>query len=310
MPVAGFDEDDLDLSPQFDYDFADFTPQNVRSLSHLAYQLNKFFKDFQMRITTADMGAYNADDHEYDRVGTEFEQELGADWYVLVKATQVSAVVRSDGRLGFKFGVDFQKLFFLEFTAEGQRIFGFKKYLAIDNNGSWTSDYFTVANEPAFDLPAQANLRPELVFTESIFPFVDHRSELVIQCSLPLSTTGEGTEEQGIYKRQLVSYRFPEYETKMEVGLNNNTLMRSISEVREHLFEFEKGATHNKFVLTGTDMQNFNIQLIHRVHTYKNNKFVQTEKEYEMPPESTFILRFSVKPLSAARKRAKKAPVA
>ena len=86
--------------------------------------------------------------------------------------------------------------------------------------------------------------------------------------------------------------------------------MRSISEVREHLFEFEKGPTHNKFVLTGTDMQNFNIQLIHRVHTYKNNKFVQTEREYEMPPESTFILRFSVKPLSAARKQAKKAPAA
>ena len=54
--LVDFDEDDLDLSPQFDYGFAEFTPHNVRSLSHLAYQLNKFFKDFQMRITTAAMG--------------------------------------------------------------------------------------------------------------------------------------------------------------------------------------------------------------------------------------------------------------
>ena len=81
----------------------------------------------------------------------------------------------------------------------------------------------------------------------------------------------------------------------MEVGLSNNTLQRSISEVRQHIFEFEKGPTHNKFVLTGTDLQNFNVLLIHRVHTWKNNKFVQSETEYEMPAESTFILRFSVR---------------
>ena len=290
--AALFDEDDLELGASF----VTFIPQNVRSLSHLAFQLNRFFREFQQRITIADMDAFDGNVHEYDRVGTEFDQEADDDWYTLQKDTQVSAVVRSDGRLGFKFGQDFQKLFLLKMTAEGQRIFGFKEYLAIDNNGGWDSDYLDPVNElPAFNLPAQGNLQTELVFTESVFPFVDHRSELVVQCSLPLSTTGEGTEQQGTYKRQLVSYRFPEYETEMDVGLDNDTLMRSISEVRQHMFEFEKGRTHNKFVLTGTDLQNFNVLLIHRVHTYKNNKFVQTETEYEMPPGSTFILRFSVR---------------
>ena len=149
----------------------------------------------------------------------------------------------------------------------------------------------------AFDLPREADLQTEMVFTESVFPFVDHRSELVVQMSLPLSTTGEGTKHGGFYKRQLASYRFPEYETAMEVGLSNNTLMRSISEVRQHTFEFEKGATHNKFILTGTDLQNFNVLLTHRVHTWKTDRFVQTETDYEMPPESTFILRFSVRPV-------------
>jgi len=178
--LVDFDEDSICL----DIGFEKFTPQNVRSLSHLAFQLNQFFKEFQLRITTAAMPIYDADDHEYSRVGTEFERELGADWYTLDKATQLSAVVRSDGRLGFKFGVDFQKLFILEFT-----------------------------------------------------------------------------------------------------------------EVGHHTFEFEKGPTHNKFILTGTDLQNFNVLLVHRVHTWKTDKFVQSETEYEMPPESTFILRFSVRPV-------------
>ena len=306
FPVANFNHGDFLLTGLAE-EFRKFTPKNVRSLSHLAFQLNQFFEEFQLRITTAAMPAFDANIHEYARVGTEFARELGADWYILDKATQISAVVRSDGRIGFKFGVDFQKLFLLRFTEEGQRIFGFKEYLAIDNNGGWNSDYFVSEFIPyqfvggethynvAFDLPAVANLQTEMVFTESVFPFVDHRSELVVQCSLPLSTTAEGTEEQGTYKRQLVSYRFPEYETEMEVGLSNNTLQRSISEVRQHIFEFEKGPTHNKFVLTGTDLQNFNVLLIHRVHTWKNNKFVQSETEYEMPAESTFILRFSVR---------------
>ena len=307
IPVEFFHHENFDLTGLKE-EFRTFTPQNVRSLSHLAFQLNQFFSEFQLRMTTAAMPLYDELLHQYERVGTEFERELGADWYTLDKATQISVIVRSDGRLGFKFGVDFQKLFLLRFTEEGQRIFGFKKYLAIDNNGNWDSDYFvsefipdffggeTVYYVP-FDAPAAVDLQPQAVFTESIFPFVDHRSELVVQCSLPLSTTGEGTEQQGTYKRQLVSYRFPEYETEMEVGLFNSTLQRSISEVRQHMFEFEKGPTHNKFILTGTDLQNFNLLLTHRVHTWKDNKFVQTESDYEMPPESTFILRFSVRPV-------------
>ena len=294
--VAGaFDEDDLDLSPQDDYDFSTFTPQNVRSLSHLAFQLNRFFREFQLRITTAVLAPFDVVIHEYDRVGTEFEREIGADWYTLDKDPQVTAVVRSDGRLGFKFGVDFQKLFILELSGEGQRIFGFKKYLAVDPNGRWYEDYI-VDGEPAFDLPLEANLQTQLVFTESVFPFVDHRSELVVQCSLPLPMTGEGTESDGTFKRQLASYRFPEYETQMDGGLDGSVLMRSLSEVREHSFELEKGLnTHNKFVMTGTDLQNFNILLVHRVHTWKVDKFVQTESEYEMPPQSIFTLRLAVR---------------
>jgi hypothetical protein len=287
-----FNDGLLDL----DVHFAKFTPQNVRSLSHLASQVNQFFREFQLRITVAAMPVFNAARHEYNRVGTQFAQELAADWYTLNKETQVSVIVRSDGRLGFKFTPDFQKFFVLKFTEEGRRIFGFKDFLAIDNNGEWDSDYIQ-NDEPAYDLPPEADLQTEMVFTESVFPFVDHRSELVVQMSLPLSTTGEGTKHGGFYKRQLASYRFPEYETAMEVGLSNNTLMRSISEVRQHTFEFEKGATHNKFILTGTDLQNFNVLLTHRVHTWKTDRFVQTETDYEMPPESTFILRFSVRPV-------------
>ena len=293
--VGAFDEDDLKLSQQVDYDFSVFTPQNVRSLSHLAFQLNRFFNEFQLRITTSPLEQFDVVMHEYDRVGTEFEREIGADWYTLDKDTQISAVIRSDGRLGFKFGVDFQKLFILELSEEGQRIFGFKKYLAIDNNSRWYEDYI-VGDEPAYNLPAEADLRTKLVFTESVFPFVDHRSELVVQCSLPLPTTGEGTESAGTFKRQLASYRFPEYQTQMDGGLNGSVLMRSLSEVREHSFELEKGLnTHNKFVMTGTDLQNFNLLLVHRVHTWKVDKFVQSESEYEMPPGSVFTLRLAVR---------------
>lgn len=297
VPVgAAFDEDDLDLSDAQNFEFATFTPRNVRSLSHLAFQLNRFFHDFQLRITTAALSAHDVTLHEYDRVGTAFEQEVGADWYTLDKAPQVRAVVRSDGRLGFRFSVDFQKLFIVELTEEGQRIFGFKQYLAIDANGRWHENYLDEDGEPAFDLPAEADLQTQLVFTKSVFPFVDHRSELVVQCSLPLPTTGEGTESAGTFKRQLASYRFPEYQTQMEGGLEGSVLLRSMSEVREHSFELEKGLnTHNKFVVTGTDLQNFNILLVHRVHTWKTDKFVQTETEYEMPPESTFTLRMTVR---------------
>ena len=82
----------------------------------------------------------------------------------------------------------------------------------------------------------------------------------------------------------------------MDNGLGGDVLMRSLSEVREHSFELEKGLnTHNKFVITGTDLQNFNILLVHRTHTWKDDKFVQSESEYEMPPESVFTLRLTVR---------------
>ena len=210
---------------------------------------------------------------------------------------------RSDGRIGFKFGVDFQKLFVLKFSEEGQRIFNVKTnkgYLAIDPAGNWKGQYFTdIAGgftRYNYDLPAAAALQDEIYYTDTVFPFVDHRSEMVVQCSLPLSQTGEGTEQEGKYKRQLVSYRFPEYRTKMSTGVNGSVLHRAISEVREHTFEFETNlATHNKFILTGTDLQNFNILLVHRVHTYKDGKFVVSETPYEMPDQSTFVLRFAVR---------------
>ena len=288
-----------------------FTPSNVRSLSHLVFQLNAFLKEFQLRMTTAgdaafkdldENGVYDDDIADFSRDGTEFDEEKAADWYTLEKDNHISAVCRSDGRIGFKFGVDFQKLFVFKFSDEGKRIFGIgdvNGYFAIDANGDWGNNFLTYAPDDApdevhynLDLPPAADLETQLVFTESVYPFVDHRSELVVQCSLPLSQTGEGTEEQGTYKRQLVSYRFPEYETEMGVGLNGNVLNRTISEVRHHTFEFEKNtASHNEFILTGTDMQNFNIYLVHRVHTYKNNGFVLTETPYEMPERSTFILR-------------------
>ena len=143
-----------------------------------------------MRLATVVI-PYNNAQHQF-AIPVAFTRQI-VDWFTgLINAdpieTALQAVFRPDGKLGFRFSVDGLKLFALQLTDEGKRIFGrTQRYLALDDQGLFEELYENVGHpvlaDGTFvseDLPAQLT-QPYIFFcTNSMFSHVNYRRELVL----------------------------------------------------------------------------------------------------------------------------------
>ena len=284
-------------------EFTTFTPQNVRTVSQLVYQMNVFFREMCMRLATEAI-PYNAAQHQF-AVPPAFTQQ-NVDWYSgLVNPdpieTALQAVFRPDGKLGFRFSIEALKLFVIKLSDEGKRIFGrTQRYLALDDQGLFVEDYETehpiLGSTAIVDLPAQLT-QPYIFFcTNSMFSHVNYRRELVLNTSLPLETHVECDTGRSFYRRQLACYKFPDPNTSMEY---TDVVLRKLVETTQTMYTFETSLrTHNTFKISGTDLQNFNLYLISRTYEYDGvGKYKQTEKPYSLHEDTFYTVQFALRPV-------------
>ena len=304
---------ELPLFGVFGQEASVFIPKNVKTVSQLVYQMNAYFRQMLLKLVTSDEDF--EDGPTYYDVPNDFDPLVANDWYtvqdsVLGKriSSTVEAIYRSDGRIGFKFTPDGQKLFVLRLTDEGQRIFGWKhRYIAIDENKKFT-EYFNIEirNDGMGDyemglvssnLPAGVTESAVCVTENPVFNHGHYRHEIAVLSTLPLQQYVECDQNNAHFKRQLASYRFPNESIKTEY---RGTLYKVLKESRKNIYIFEHAnKTHNEFLLTGTDLQNFHIRLMARNYEWstKKNLFVIDEKPYPLPSDSLWTISLKVTPL-------------
>ena len=293
-----------------------FIPQNVKTVSQLVYQMNAFFRRLMVKLVTTT--EIFEDGVNHFNIPEDFEYFHNADWYTVQEtnrgqrvSTSIEAIYRSDGRVGFKFTPDGQLLFVLRLSDEGQRIFGWKhRYIALDENSKFTEYVrFEIRNDyeggPDFilgtvvpDLPAGDLTDSAVCVTEnSVFNHGHYRHEIAVLSTLPLQQYVECDQDSAQFKRQLSSYRFPNEAIKTEY---RGTLYKVLKESRKNIYIFEHAnKTHNEFLLTGTDLQNFHIRLMARNYEWSKEKdlFVIAEKAYPLPSDSLWTISLKVTPL-------------
>jgi hypothetical protein len=312
--LQGAEHDILEYTLPVAEEFFTFVPKNVKTISHLLFQMNLFFRELCQRLVAQGL----AEDllvHP-EEVPDNFETQAH-DWNELLNVNDrlvhlraaLQGVIRTDGKIGIAFSNDAQVLFVLKLTTEGKRIFGHDAdYLAVDDNASFETPYRTVVDPDAVPLvylvnsdipaaPAAPAVRQTIIqiFHDSIFSHLHYRNELVIQSSLPLNNTLECDNSKSFTKRQIATYRFPSTKPEITYGDSFSLNDRVLHESTQSLYSFEESiSTHNKMILTATELQNFTIDLINR--NYDKNK-VQTEVPYELEADTFFTLQLAVLPL-------------
>ena len=306
-----------------------FIPQNVKTVSQLVYQMNSFFRKLLVKLVTTEefFGDPETDSEDSESEADphfmtplDFDKQPNSDWYTVQETvigkrirSSIEAIYRSDGRIGFKFTPHGQILFVLRLSDEGQRIFGWKhRYIAVDADNRFTkyvhvetvedflgnlSDQGTVTSTP-LNVGGAAQTESVVCVTEnSVFNHGHYRHEIAVLSTLPLQQYVECDQDSAQFKRQLASYRFPNEAIKTEY---RGTLYKVLKESRKNIYIFEHAnKTHNEFLLTGTDLQNFHIRLMARNYTWSTEKnlFVIDEKPYPLPSDSLWTISLKVTPL-------------
>ena len=313
------DEDDetINLLPIHEQ-FTTFTPQNARNVSHLLYQMNNFLREVCWRCVSTGFD-FDEDNHPTevpDRFATQ-----NRDWNNLNNREEISygvmAILRPDGRLGFAFSQAGVQLFVIRLTDHGKTIFNRSHhYIAVGDNGGFDNEYdIEFVRDPLFgvdlnvlgdvELPDPIELGGYICLLDnSMFSHIQYRHELVLMTSLPLNNTVECDTNRSFYKRQLASYRFPDSDARMEYdsepSMYEDTPSRYICESTQTYYVFDDNmSTHNKFIVTGTELQNFHVQLVSRNYRRQpDNTFAQVDTPYELHNETFYTLQLAVKQLN------------
>jgi hypothetical protein len=292
-------------------EFTTFTPQSVRTVSQLVYQMNTMLREMCQRLATVVIAQTVPALHQFVIPATFTHQ--GGDWFTglvnpigapgIVDAikTALQVVFRPDGKLGFRFSVDGLKMFVVRLTDEGQRVFGrTQRYIALDAQGLFITDYEAAAVIPnlptaAMNLPAVLTESYIFVCDNSMFSHISYRNELVLQASLPLDNRVEIDTDRSYYRRQLASYNFPSHQTKMEYTAVRH---RELVETTQTQYEFEESlSTHNKFKVSGTDLQNFHLYLVNRHYEYDGSRYQVKETPYALHQDTFYTVQFALRPV-------------
>jgi len=290
-------------------EFTTFTARSVRTVSQLVYQMNTFLREMCQRLTTVVIAQTVPALHQFVIPAT-FTRQL-VDWFTglanpaggpdIVKAikTALQVVFRPDGKLGFRFSADGLKLFVIRLTDAGQRVFGrTQRYIALDAQGLFVTDYETPAVIPnlataTMNLPAVLSEAYIFICDNSMFSHISYRNELVLQTSLPLDNRVEVDTNRSFYRRQLASYNFPSHQTKMEYTAVKH---RQLVETTQTMYEFEESLnTHNKFKVTGTDLQNFHLHLVTRHYEYDGQRYHVKETPYALHQDTFYTVQFALR---------------
>ena len=293
-------------SVALDYEMT-FTPRDVQTVGQLAFQMNEFLQIGFIKNLQLGLNNYDTDDHpelpRFDLLDAELQHiadhllpELAGDWYdILINQSftnknLIQVVLTPSGHIGFKFSKFAQVFFVINLTDEGKRIFGWDhSHIAVDNGVAKLPYIEIQGGLKTVILPDPTNTPPTdevIVMLEKVSQHVSYRNELVITTSLPLPMVLQSEEKKTKFKPQFVSYRYQLAPTKIQW---ESTYFQTRKESRQNVYQFEKSnRTHNSFLLTGTELQNFHLRLVSRNHVYNklSNDFDIKDVPYPLPDES------------------------
>ena len=325
--VAGFEEDSDALDTGLPIEM-EFTPHQVHNCAELIYQMNQFFETTILKAIVSPQG-FTESNQEYGPLADEFKNEdenkYDGDWYEMRNVEReddekggdiqspsdaLKAVYRSDGKIGIKFNSLGKSMFVLKLTAEGQRILGWdREFVVVDPTLTFSTNYLTEQAQTPADILAEevrTNVTCGLnntddtvicVFQNSIFNHGSYRHEIVLRTSLPLRGYIECDQRKAFLKNQLASYRYPRESQRTAY---DGPEFRTLKNTRTTRYLFEQGTrTHNEFLLTGTELQNFHVKLMQRNYEWDvaNDAFEIKETPYLLPPEALWTLQLAITPL-------------
>lgn len=292
-----------------------FTPYYVKNTSELVYQMNAFFRRLLLTNaikTGAPATSFTETANQYAVPGEYDVDEKYDDWRDILDTPtgepiedSIQVIYRSDGKIGIKFSHIAKSMFVLKLTDEGKRILGWElDYVSVGPNNTFATNYLTVVVDPLVPdenhvtLALPAGTEDVLcVFNNSIFNHGHYRHEIVLRTSLPLRDYLECDHTKANYKNQLASYRYPSEPIRTEY---DGTMFKVLKNVRRSRYMFEQSTkTHNEFLLTGSELQNFHVRLMQRNYTWdvELDKFDIRETPYLLPDESLWTVQLAVKPL-------------
>ena len=288
------------LEPQLAIPDSTFTPRQVRTMPELLFQINAFLRRFLSKIRSGQI-PFPADDDIEDTPAI-FAPLPNADWYdVMLEEKEqdgvdgLQAVSHDNGRVSFLFSADVQKFLVLRFTEDGQRIFGTEQeFVAPNSDGTFVyARDLNGENIVAFG-PSTSDDEMEVIFKNNVFAHEDLRHEIFINTTLPVTQYIECNGHHAQYETQLVAYRYPR--SKTSSAYSNIMYKRYTIENTNRLCFEHNNRTHNVFRLTGSELQNFHIDIQLRRFKYDEatKQFNITVEEYPIHNDQIWTIMLAV----------------
>ena len=208
----------------------------------------------------------------------------------------VRCVLRTDGRIGFRFSKTGWTVFVIKLTDFAKHLFGFSEdFVAIDDTeqfGTYLDN--AVLTQVQLDVP-NSDEAYECIFDNCLFTHEKYRHEIVVLTTLPVSNYIDCETTHATFQSQLCSYRYPPSHLDEKFV---HTSYREISETRDTNFIFEHAnRTHNEFLVSGTQLQNFHIKLVLRTYVYNSDtkSFERNETNYPLEDDSFWTITLNVR---------------
>ena len=300
-------DDEFVTEDEYLIDGGEFIPTNVKNTTDLVYQINVFFRRFFAKLRSGRIPALpqgGAHIGIYPQENTHAEHPIvPANWHDLLSpfvAQNIRNIVESfqcciydSGKIGFRMSAQAQLFLVIKLTDEGMRIFGSDvHYLAPTVNGDF--NYVDEATQNVIGDRYLGAQTYERRLNNSIFVHEEYRNEIVINTTLPVPPYIECNGTHAKVRQQLVSYRYPKDTLNIEYV---DIMHKTLSYQRKELLFFEQNSrTHNSFIMTGTELQNFHLHLMLRKYEFQSqsNDFVITETDYPVNDDSMWTMMLSV----------------
>ena len=298
-----------------------FTCKNCRTPLDLLTQINTFLSELLLRVSTfvpslaAHRGLQTVAGVNYS--AASFQVPAGTTWNSVTDAgglrdtisLALSATLSSRGKFGFRFSQEAVGLFVIRLTTEGRRVLGFpsdKEVICGDLDHFRYTRTVPVVQGPNYQItvaggnPAAA---PDAKIVEadisSLFSHVNYRQEIVLNTDLPFQTKISVLNSEGFYRKELSSYVLPQAHYRVSSQASQGNIVRTFTSHLEGNSIFETSTnTHNKYVLKGTDLQNFTLYLeSRRLVLSEEGKWEEKVEPFPMNPGSYFTCRLTLMPL-------------
>jgi hypothetical protein len=273
-----------------------FIPDKCNNVVELVYQINYFLRKFFSEMRTGVIEEFD-DEKEMTDQPDNFTPIAAHDWFEemnnvnFAQKDAIQCILQNNGVISFRFTLEVQTFIVIKFTDLGKHIMGPDNiYLAPMIQG--VSSYL---DEVTREVRSESSGN-DFVFMlgKSAFSQNEHRPEIVIRTTLPLQNTVECNENHSKIRNQLTAYRYPV--DKLSSGYNMIKFRHFTYSVPSRLLFEQNNKSNNEFLITGTELQNFHLELSLRYYEFDaaRDEFDEKLIPYNIDPDHHWSIVFLI----------------